>query len=205
MRRYTKKKNVSTRQVAEKALSIARKAVSTEETKNNDIGPLTQTVDNTADVSLIPAIPVGTGTSNRIGNKIQVLGFNLNYWVYRNGGSVHALIRVVMVHDTQTISGSVGPAWTDVFTSGLTHSLRNVNSQAKRYKIIYDQTHPLNAAYPSTGLVKKYIPFKHPVLYNNTGFQDIQKNGVYLLLQSSESGTSSPSIQYHIRTLYKDS
>lgn len=204
MRQYTKKKPVSTRQVAEKALSIARKAVSTEETKFNEIGPISATLDNTSDVSLVTAIPVGTGPTDRIGNKINVIGFNFNYWFVKGSGAA-ALARIVLVHDTQQVSDSTGPGWTDVFSSTQTHGLRNMLTTNKRYKVIYDQCHALNAAYPSTSLVKKFISFKHPVLYNGTASSDIQKNGVYLLTQCNEATASAPLFLYNIRTLYKDS
>lgn len=205
---YPKRKTAapSTRQVATKALSIAKKAISAEETKSHEIGPITGNIGSTAASTVITQIPQGVERYQRLGNKISVLGFQFNYWAYK-GTAANALLRVTLVHDTQQIAdANAGMAWNNPFESSLTLSLRNVTTQQKRYKVIYDQCHILNDAYPSINLVKKYISFKHPVLFNGAAGTDIQKNGVYLMIQSTEAaGATAPSIQYHLRTLYKDS
>ena len=202
----TTRKTQTTRTIATKALKIAKKAVLAEETKYNEIGPIFGTQDNTADVTLVTSIPRGTGPTDRIGDKINVIGFQFNYWSIKGTTATATLLRFVLVHDTQQISDSTGPAWQDVFSSTQTHGLRNMSQQgSKRYKVIYDATVPLNAGYPSTGLTKKFISFKHPVLYNGSASTDIQKNGVYLMIQSNEAVGTAPTVLYNIRTLYKDS
>jgi len=198
--KFTPKKSVSVRSVANKALSLARKAVSTEETKFTDIATTVSTIDSTADAVHLTPLLQGLDRNHRIGNKVTAVGFQVNYWIARNASATNTQVRLCLVQDMQQIADATTISWTSVFSEEFVGSQRTNN---KRYRIIYDKTHKLDSGSTVTSLVKKFVPYKHPVYYNGTAAADIQKNGVYLLVLSNEVSNGA-SLNYTIRYLFKD-
>lgn len=198
-----KKKPTSVRTVANKALSLARKAVSAEETKFTDIATTVSSIDSIPDSLLLTGVAQSGTINARIGNKISALGFQLNYYARKHNTAEVTQMRILLVHDTQQVSDSSSLTWNNIFTEESVIAQRNVAAANKRYRIIYDKIHRMDVGNPSIQAVKKYIPFKHPVMFNGTAASDIQKNGVYLMVLSNEI-LHTATLHYSIRFMYKD-
>lgn len=169
-----------------------------------DSGPTTTTPNGTATVLHITAIDQGDLDSNRTGFSILAKNLFIKFFVGRNPSATSTILRLVVVQDKQQI-GDTSPGYSDVFTSTSTLSQYN-NATSGRFTILHDRTIVLDAVSNST----MYYTYKHSfagksnhIRFNGAAGSDIQKNGIYLFLISSE-GTNTPTVISNTRFTYHD-
>jgi len=113
-------------------------------------------------------------------------------------------IMLAIVVDNQQVSDTT-PALSDIFTSGTDpHTLLNVNTLG-RFKILKRMQITLdsNAAGNNARTLRLFRRFNFHVRYNGTAGSDTQKNGVYLVMITSESSLY-PTISLNTRVSYHD-
>jgi len=150
-------------------------------------------------------IAQGDAINGRTGNSILVKSLAFNGYAYVDPTITNnTRFTLALVRDKQQISDTT-PALTDIFTSGTDpHTLLNTNTTG-RFKIMWRKQYTLMP--PAGG--RDSITFKHydklnfHVRFNGTANTDIQKNGLYLVMISSEP-SKYPSISINTRLSYHD-
>lgn len=164
------------------------------ETKNIDISIANTNIATGATVNHLTAIAQGVTESSRVGEDITlrklVIKVGLNEWTTTNSTSVPKYHRLFLVKDKQQISDT-SPAYTDIFTTNDPMSAMPLTANAERFVFLY--TSPLIS---TNDLVQgtKSPAFEYSwsgtlrVGFNGTASTDIQKNGLYLVLLTTDSG-----------------
>lgn len=221
-RRYRRKRmprrryNNKTYSMAKKALYLAKKNASTIETKYFD-------VDATATASTAPSIftngytwalsQVTAGTSNnqRIGNQISPtsLRIRFNYdesnsiLASSNGIQTYSNRIIVFSWKSESPSYSAFNTYADVLEDA---ALNSFKSETNRYesKILYDRTFfQANSdvqVMPNEIIIKK-LP-KH-IFFEDTSALNA-RNGLYLMIISTNSSEATPVCSFKSRLFYKD-
>jgi len=174
------------------------------EVNKRDSGPTTSAVGTTATVLHITAIDQGDTDANRTGFAILSKYLHIKFHVAQDPTATISILRIVVVQDKQQI-GDTTPAYTDVFTTASTMAHRS-NATTGRFSVLLDKTLSLNDVATET----MYFDFKHSfagknnhIRYNGTAATDIQKNGIYLMMLSSEA-TNTPSVITNSRFAFHD-
>lgn len=151
---------------------------------------------------LMSAIAAGTGVNQRVGENVQIKYLELHFQpLYTN--SVDTAVnenpsyRFFIVQDKQQISDTT-PDLTDLLDQPATPSLSLFNvSEQKRFRVIYDSgpqtvTFGVLAADMDSSIsfpgklnftVKRNVSIT--TQFNGTASTDIQKNGIYFMIQSN--------------------
>lgn len=202
-RTYSRKRyNKSAKAIATNALKLVKKNMSKVEVKNNDISS-NFLQGTTPTVTILTAVPAGTGSTQRVGNKISLSGLSFRFYAYRHPSSVLNNFRIVIVQDTQTISDGSSVTWGSVFSQTNVVSLRNVDTQKNRFKILMDKTYQFSASENGHNTSQHWIPVKASVLFNGTASTDIQKNAIYVLTYGDDN-TNQTAVYYYSRLYYTD-
>lgn len=150
-------------------------------------------------------IAQGDHLSGRTGNSILVKGLSINGNMYINASqTTNTRIMLALVRDKQQLADTV-PQVDDIFSSAADpHALLNASSLG-RFSIIWRKQYTLdsNAAGNNAFTIRKYDKFNFHVRYNATAAGDIQKNGLYLVMMTSESSLY-PTIALNTRLSYHD-
>lgn len=195
-------KLTTTREIATKALQLATKANKSIEHKTLDFTG-SATVINTAQSLHFTACAQGTTQSQRVGNSIFVTGIALNYYWVSHPTPAQTMARFVVYYDTQTVGDSTSRTWTEVMDNASILAMVNRGSQRNRFKILHDKVVALSPATNYAETHKVYIKFNKTVEFNGTGSGDIQKNGIYGILLSTEP-TNGAGFVYYSRLYYND-
>lgn len=149
----------------------------------------------------LTAIAQGDGIAQRTGQSILNNGFYINLAFTKHASATFSFIRVVLVQDRQQISDTA-PTYSDVFESNSTYAKVNPNTMG-RFKIWYDKRVLLSTQrdFKQINIYRKFKGIH--TRYNGTASSDIQKNGFYLMLVSSEA-TNTPTVVSASRTYYHD-
>lgn len=160
-----------------------------------------------AQYNITPLCNIAQGDTNllRTGNSILLrniyvrLAFSIN-------ASVTGQTRIMMalIKDTQQISDTQ-PAITDIFDSQtIPETMINLNNSG-RFKIVWRKTNFLTIASggKSSFELNKYFKVYDHVRYNGSTSTDIQKNGYYFVIVTSEA-TNYPSVDGTIRVGFHD-
>lgn len=189
---------------ASKALSVAYavKRLVNVEYKHADISPQTSTPSSTPITpGMLNGIAQGDGVSARDGNSIKMTSLYLRYYASINASATNTQLRFVIVKDNQQVSDT-SPSWSDVFTSTSTVSHLNVNTLG-RFSILRDVVLDLNDVSNPNCSGEIYLKLNDHCRYNGTASTDMQKNGIYIMMVSSES-TNTPSLLWTSRVNYID-
>lgn len=193
----------SIRSIAEKALALAKTVNKSIEKKAIDFTGGTA-VTTTATPFHFTAIAQGTAQNQRIGNSIYLTGMAINFNWYISASAAISHIRFVIFQDTQTQPDDTAIAWTELMDNAAILAMINRGSQRNRFKILYDQQSMLGQNSNEAEVFPKvYMPIKKTVEFNGTASSDIQKNGIYGLVISSEA-TDTPIFNYYARLYYHD-
>lgn len=166
-----------------------------------DIGPTSASISSTPTVIHITAIPQDDSVSGRTGNSILLSYVFIRGFLAVNASATSTLMRVLLVQDTQQI-GDTTPGYTDVLNSSSTVANMNL-STVGRFQILMDKNFWLDTGNFKTYKIQKYFKINQHVRYNGTASTDIQKNGIYLMLCSSEP-TNTPTFTYSVRIGWHD-
>lgn len=192
----------TTRSIAEKALLLASKANKSIERKTIDFTG-SATVTSTASALHFTAIAQGTTQSQRIGNSVFCTGMAINYYWTSHPTPAQTMARLVIYYDTQTLSDDTAHTWTEVMDNASILAMVNRGSLRNRFKILHDKVVALSPATNYAETHKVYIPFNKTVEYNGIANTEIQKNGIYGLLLSTEP-TNGAGFVYYARVYYND-
>lgn len=198
----TTRKLSTTRSIAEKALLLASKANKSIERKTIDFSG-SATVTSTASALHFTALAQGTAQNQRIGNSVYCTGMSINYYWTSHPTPAQTMARLVIYYDTQTLSDDTAHTWTEVMDSSSILAMVNRGSFRNRFKILHDKVVALSPATNYAESHKTYIPFNKTVEYNGTANTDIQKNGIYGLILSTEP-TNGAGFVYYARVYYND-
>lgn len=159
-----------------------------------------------SDIWNLQQISTGDAAGNRTGNSILVRSLYLRGYMQINA-SVLAATRVCLclVQDKQQISDTT-PTILDIFTSispEATIRVGSTTNTAGRFKIIWRKNYTLVQGQSPNINIDKFFKLYSHVKFNGTGVNDVQKNGYYLVMLSSEV-TNFPTISVNSRMGYYD-
>lgn len=161
--------------------------------------------NNQAAIFHLTGLGQGDTVAGRTGNSILLKSLTQNGFMYINATqTTNTRIMLALVLDSQQVSDTT-PGITDIFESGTDpHTLLKTGNLG-RFKILYRKQYTLdsNAAGNNALTVRKFNRLNFHVRYNGTSSSDIQKNGLYLVMITSESSLF-PSITINTRINYHD-
>lgn len=166
----------------------------------------TMSLASQSEIYNLQLLSQGDGAGNRTGNSILVRSIYLRGYMQINPSvSVVTRVSLCLVQDTQQIADTV-PTILDIFTSispEATIKVGNTTNSAGRFKILWRKNYSLiQGQVPNINLDKFFKLYSH-VKFNGTGVNDIQKNGYYLVVMSSEV-TNFPTVSITSRMGYYD-
>ena len=159
---------------------------------------------NTGMIIPLSDIAVGDTSVTRTGNSIFARSLTFNINASQNPSSIrNTFIRMILFQDNQQITDAA-PVASDVLESSSPLSLLKTGT-AGRFKIMKTWEFTLSTQNPAK-VIKYYKNFRHHIRYNGVDATDIQKGGLYLLINSSETIISDqpPRLDYNIRLGYHD-
>jgi hypothetical protein len=150
-------------------------------------------------------ITQGDSVSGRTGNSILLksIAFSGDMYIHANV-TTNTRVMLALVCDKQQVSDS-SPSLANIFTSDVNpHTFLNVNNLG-RFTIVWRKQYTLspNASGNNARTIKIFTKINKHVRYNGTSGNDIQKNGYYLCMVTTES-TNYPTIQLSSRVNYHD-
>lgn len=163
---------------------------------------LSSTTVNTTG-AVIPMCSIGQGdtTSGRTGNSILIRNIMLRFAIKQNAAAETTYYRLMLFCDTQQ-EGDTTPTVTDVLESNNYLSPLSTG-QSGRFKVLWSTITSTSNASTTAKVIDKYFKVYNHVRYNGTASTDIQRNGYYFLMLSSES-TNTPTIAYSWKIGYHD-
>lgn len=151
-------------------------------------------------------LAVGDVSGTRTGNSILMRSLYLRGFIQVNPSvSVNTRISLALVWDTQQIADT-NPTVTTIFTSDDPEGQINtaaVGYNAGRFKIIMRKTYNLIPGQRPTINIDKYLKLYKHAKFNGSAATDIQKNGLYLVMLSSEIANY-PTVSIQSRLGYHD-
>lgn len=143
----------------------------------------------TGNVQCLNLIPQGDGESARTGRSILLKDVYIRARMYKDPAATVSRVMCALVQDLQTISDTV-PSFTDIFQSTTPETFMNLQT-AGRFKVLMRKTYILDSDNPQKELIKFKKVYTH-LKYNGSAAADIQKNALYLVWISSETGLTNP-------------
>ncbi len=204
-----KKRKKTTRGIAKKALSLAKKNASLHEMKNKD---LQGTVNNMLVAPVIneltSAIPAGDGNGQRDGDDITIVKILLRY-VIAGEIATESWGRVMLIQDTRTqgLIYAAGNVLKDVTVADGIISPLNVDF-AGRFKILHNKVHLLNGTGRNNTYTSVFLKTNIKIRFkaSTPALADMLFNSMSLMFLGSESvGGDEPHITWFIRLWYQDS
>ncbi len=204
--RQTKRKPTA-KNIASKALRLAKKNASMQEIKQNNFS-LTDTVTVAGQWAHVSGLAQGDDFNERVGRQVTSKSLELKYHMIGNTSAVLTQrIRVVVLYDSQ--AQGVVPATLDVFEVDELESLPSANpAQKERFKILYDRTHILgNLVWNGTNTMQRTEKFAHTfiklgrkVYYESTSaaVTGAGKNSLFFCYFSDDDANS-PSVVFRAR------
>lgn len=199
-------KKYSTLQIAKKALAATKYMRGMINSEKMYLDRVFTLGANKSTLFNITSIAQGDQPGQRTGNSILVRSIYMRGFIQVNPAVTgNTRLSLVLVQDLQQIS-DVTPAITDVFTSDDPEALIRTGATtntAGRFKIMWRKNYSVNTTTtPNINLDKFWKQYTH-IKFNGTTAGDIQKNGLYLIVLTSES-TNFPTFSATVRTGYYD-
>lgn len=177
------------------------------EFKSVDVNADGVSCSTTPGVVLLNGMQSGASINQRVGREVTMRSIQFQYVVRANTAGVDQQVRVVLVYDRQT--NGAAPLFLDVFDFANVTCARKLENR-KRFKILYDRTHVVNAVgEPGSQVARRfYRRLRHPVTFNSSSTAyvgDITTGSLYLLFLSTQAaGTNAALIDYSSRIRYSD-
>lgn len=197
------KRGVDVAQTAVKAYTLAKSLallINVEKKKLDT--QITISPSNTSpSITHLTAIAQSNALNGRAGNSIKLNYLSIKALIQYAAGSVGTLTSMYVIQDTQQVSDTA-PGVYDIFESAA-GSLGVLNAaNVGRFKILYKRKIVQDGM--NARSVETYKKMKFHVRYNGANTADIQKNGLYLVVLSSQPTTASAVLQIHNRLAYID-
>lgn len=207
-----KRRTLAKRRTYRKKVGVARKALRMvkaikrtyrPEYKKIDLGAVANDVGTTANTQLLHGIAQGDTNITRNGNNILIKSVSMKGWIqHNNTATVGQMVKMWLIADKQQI-GDTTPTAADIWQVAASSVTAPLNRDTTgRFKILWSKTYtvdPGNEIRP----IYMYKRLTHPVKYNGTTGADIQKNGLYLFMASTDD-TNKPQVNTNIRTTFLD-
>lgn len=171
------------------------------EVHKRETGPASQAISTTPTVFHLTAISQGDLDTDRTGLSIYLSYVSLRLYFSVHASATSSIVRVILVQDKQQI-GDTTPGMADVISSASTLAHYN-NNTVGRFTIMMDETFWLDQGMYRTHIIKKFKKINSHVRFNGTSSLDIQKQGLYLMMISTEA-TNTPTMNYSVRTAWHD-
>lgn len=145
-------------------------------------------------------------SSGRTGNSLLLRNIYIRGKIEINTAVTgNTRVLLALVKDKQQISDTI-PAVADVFSSPTSPETMLSLNNSGRFKVLWRKTYVMS---PATGgrnaiEVSKYWKLYDHVRYNGPNTADIQKNGYYLMVISSEIAANAPTVSITSRIGYHD-
>lgn len=163
------------------------------------------TVDyTTGAVTSLNQIAIGDDISQRTGQSILVKYLSFRGIVYRNSANQNETFRIMVVRDKSN-QGSA-PTCADILqsTGSAFAPLSNLDLQWKdRFEILYTRTLTVSAT-NAEQVFKGYIRLQKHVKFDGTASTDAQKDSLWFLIISDQTGANLPSYRLYARTAFYD-
>jgi len=200
---YEKRDVNSVAQAAWSGVKYLRTLVNSEVHKH-DVGPTSQTVGTTATIVQLNAIAQGDTAAQRTGQSILAKYLAIKFSLTTHATPQQTLVRIILFMDKQQVADTA-PGTTDLLSSNSTFAFLN-NQASGRFQVIKDwfvEVDPASKPCRTWKFYKKYAGSNLHCKYNGVNNTDIQKNGIYLLMLSSEA-TNTPTLTYATRFGFHD-
>ena len=160
------------------------------------------TIDgNTPASYAITNVAQGDGEGQRTGNSIFCRAYNLKGYLVKAATPTNTMVRIAVIMDIQQV-GDTAPTWSNIYESTSVNAHLNSDTVG-RYKILFNRLYRMDTSKINTPVFIN-IAMRHHVRYNGTASTDIQKGGLWLLVSSDQTSTSSPTFVYDSRLSYHD-
>lgn len=203
--KYWWDKKYSTRDIALQALNAAKyiKGLVNSEMFHRDTQLTLGSAQN--GIRHLTAIPQGDGPSERTGNSILLRNIYIRGSIQINSSTLaNTRVSLVLLKDTQQPSDLL-PIMSDIFQDYTDPETMLSTTTFGRYKILWRRNYvltPVSGGKNAVEIIKYWKVYDH-VRYNGTTSSDIQKNGYYLVMLTSEI-TNYPTIILNTRIGYRD-
>lgn len=179
------------------------------ELKVNEIIPSTISFDTAGgSTSVITLIGEGIGRGQRIGDKVIVKSISVcgDFAADQASAQVEEWVRFAIVQEKQQIGDTSPPLSAIYAQDNNPFSMRELASRG-RFRVLASRTFKLDHRNVQTKMVFINFNFKTglTVRYNGAATTDIQKNGLYVVLQSNALATQPTKVNLIKRVRYIDS
>lgn len=185
------------------------------EVHKHDVAPTSQAIGTTATIIQLNAIAQGDTVSSRTGNSILAKYLAVKMSLAIHGSATNTVVRLIIFIDHQQIADTA-PGTTDLLNSNSTLAHIQTNTVG-RFEVIKDWFITLDSASRASFTTQLYKNFAGRTQrgryydsgtglhckFNGTGSTDIQSNGIYFLMLSSEA-TNTPTLTYSARFGFHD-
>ncbi len=158
-------------------------------------------IDDAGSIFQLTNIAQGDTNQLRDGNQIKVLYVGGRIQWTQNDTARITFVRTMIVQDRQQIADAA-PAVGTVLQSASVNAYLNTNTLG-RFKVLYDKVHTLSDTGTEAVFLRVNLPMNSKVRYNGTALTDIQKNGIFLLLISTQP-INTPSVASSLRVRFTD-
>lgn len=149
----------------------------------------------------LTGIANGDTLSTRTGSSILCKGLACRWYYTQHASATVTLLRVLFVQDRQQV-GDTAPGVTDVLESASVNAMLQ-SAEVGRFKILSDETYTMDSVSRRIMFIRKYFRIQDHIRFNGTTGSDIQRNGLYCVLVSSEA-TNVPSVVGTARVSWHD-
>lgn len=173
------------------------------EYKKIDLGAVTTTAGFIPTGAVLHGVAQGDSNITRNANKILVKSISMKGYVqHNNTATIGQMVRIWIIQDTQQVGDTTpvaGDIW-QVAASSVTSPLNR--DSVGRFKILWSKSYIVD---PSSEMkqISMYKRLTLPIRYNGTTASDIQKNGIYVFIASTDD-TNKPSVVTNIRVNFID-
>lgn len=157
-------------------------------------------------VTTLAAIAQGDTDQTRSGNSILAKSLYLQYTMKQHASASETFVRMVIFRDLQQISDtapSIGDILDSTFSSQYWLAPLNNEFGVGRFQVLADRRFSFSGNGNECRIGKLYIPLKFHIRYNGSTVSDIQKNGLYMIMVSSEA-TNTPTVEHVARLTFVD-
>lgn len=189
---------------AYKGVQAIRKLVNVEVRKLDIPDTSTYNPDNsTGSVFHLSALAEGDSDNARTGNSIMGKYLTVRYTCIKHASASATNVRMLIVRDNQQIADSSPTIAQLLDTNGSDYCLAPLNDDTVgRFQVLHDVSYQLDAnrLFKTS---KINLPIKFHIRFNGNADTDIQRNGIYLLVVTSEA-TNTPTFKFYSRLGFHD-
>lgn len=153
--------------------------------------------------SLVTISQGAAGVNQRLGDSVALSGINFRYVAYITTTTAVSQLRIILLVDEQANLSTTNVLAT---TGSILAPLSFYNKEYRgRYKILYDETHTLDAGQSYQDIKRVSVNEMIPIKYA-PGLSTVRENDVRVLLISNQAPASvdRPYVFYNVRCWYKE-